>query len=101
MICLVHVDIITFNIFSQILKDATLFFLRGTPNLATVLPAMDHIDNVFTNGMLPSSKNNIAIRVAIEVAKKTLNRYYSLTDFSELYRIAIGLFTSYSYPLIW
>jgi hypothetical protein len=28
------------------LKDATLFFSRRTPNLATVIPAMDHIDNV-------------------------------------------------------
>ena len=29
---------------SQLFKDATLFFSRATPNLATVIPAMDHID---------------------------------------------------------
>jgi hypothetical protein len=27
----------------QVLKDATLFFSRSTPNLATVIPAMDFI----------------------------------------------------------
>jgi hypothetical protein len=31
---------------SQLLKDATLFFLRTTPNITTVIPAMDHIDQV-------------------------------------------------------
>ena len=76
------------------LKDATLYFSRGTPNLATIIPAMDHIDNVFTNACLPGSMNNPAIRAAIEVAKKTLNRYYTLTDLSELYRIAMGEFGS-------
>jgi hypothetical protein len=33
---------------SQILKDATTFFSHSTPNLATVIPVMDHIDNTFT-----------------------------------------------------
>ncbi|KIK72755.1 hypothetical protein PAXRUDRAFT_43783, partial [Paxillus rubicundulus Ve08.2h10] len=32
----------------SILKDATLFFSRSTPNLATVIPAMDHIDQQLT-----------------------------------------------------
>ena len=53
---------------------------------------MDHIDNVFTNACLPGSANDPAIRAAIEVAKRTLNRYYTLTDLSELYRIAMGEF---------
>jgi hypothetical protein len=51
---------------------------------------MDHIDMVFTNACLPTSKFNPAVRAAIKIAKKTLNRYYSLTDASELYRIAMG-----------
>jgi hypothetical protein len=72
------------------LKDATLYFSRGTPNLPTVIPAMDHIDTIFTNATLPSSKNHLAVRAAIETAKHTLNKYYSLTDFSEVYRIAMG-----------
>jgi hypothetical protein len=32
----------------KIFKDATLFFSRGTPNLATVIPAMDLIDEHLT-----------------------------------------------------
>ncbi|KAN0137507.1 hypothetical protein V8E53_004558, partial [Lactarius tabidus] len=30
----------------KIFKDMTLFFSHGTPNLATIIPAMDHIDKV-------------------------------------------------------
>jgi hypothetical protein len=52
---------------------------------------MDHIDTTFTNYTLPSSKKHPAIRAAVEIAKKTLNKYYSLTDASELYRIAMGV----------
>jgi hypothetical protein len=55
-----------------------------------VIPAMDHIDMVFTNACLPTSKFNPAVRAAIKIAKKTLNRYYSLTDASELFRITMG-----------
>jgi hypothetical protein len=78
----------------QILKDATLFFSRSTPNLATVIPAMDLIDETLTTHsmnrqLLPS------IRVAAGLAKKTLNRYYELTDSSEVYRIAMGMFFIY------
>lgn len=57
----------------QILKDATLFFSRATPNLATVIPAMDHIDTEFTNAIKPTSSKNPAIRAAIGLGKKTLN----------------------------
>jgi hypothetical protein len=66
--------------YAQILKDATLYFSHGTPNLPTVIPAMDHIDTVFMNATLPSSKNHPAVHAAIEMAKRTLNKYYSLTD---------------------
>jgi len=33
-----------------------------------------------------------AIKASLELGKKTLNRYYSLTDSSEVYRIAMGTF---------
>ncbi|KAF8219411.1 hypothetical protein L208DRAFT_1076893, partial [Tricholoma matsutake] len=72
-----------------ILKDATLYFSHGTPNLPTVIPAMDHIDMAFTNVTLPSSKNHPAVRAAIKIAKWTLNKYYSLTDTSEVYQISM------------
>lgn len=74
---------------TQILKDATLFFSRATPNLATTIPAMDHIDQVLTSNSL-DNHFTLAIRAALGTAKKTLNHYYQLTDDSEVYRIAMG-----------
>ncbi|KAJ3499225.1 hypothetical protein NLJ89_g10123 [Agrocybe chaxingu] len=72
------------------LKDAMLFFSRATPNLATVIPAMDYIDTQLT-----TQGHNTALKslvcAAIGMAKKTLNRYYTLTDSSEVYRIAMIL----------
>lgn len=53
---------------------------------------MDFLDSCFTDAITPSDKQTkkVAIRAALEVAKKTLNRYYSLTDDSDVYRIAMG-----------
>lgn len=50
---------------------------------------MDHIDNVLEN-FAQDTKYHIAIRSAVNLARRTLNRYYSLTDASEVYRIAMG-----------
>jgi hypothetical protein len=55
-----------------------------------VIPAMDHIDQVFTNCILKKELLEPAIRAALGLAKRTLNRYYSLTDKSEVYRIAMS-----------
>ncbi|GLB35657.1 hypothetical protein LshimejAT787_0212220 [Lyophyllum shimeji] len=74
----------------EILKHATTFFSRSTPNLATVIPAMDLIDQKFTTDSLDKTYEP-AIRVALNFAKKTINRYYTKTDDSELYRIAMVL----------
>ena len=76
----------------QILKDATLFFSRSTPNLAIVIPAMDKIDRRF-NDILKKSTIDNSIKSAVHLALATLNRYYSLTDASEVYWIAMS--TSY------
>ncbi|KAF8579675.1 hypothetical protein K439DRAFT_1648431 [Ramaria rubella] len=76
----------------QILKDATLFFSQGMPNLMTVIPAKDHIDQHFASSSL-NHKYNAAICTSLVITKKTLNRYYDLTDTSEVYCIAmVGLF---------
>jgi hypothetical protein len=77
------------NLLIQIFKDATLFFSRSTPSLATVIPAMDHIDETLTNNSL-DTKFEPSIRAALAIAKKTLNRYYNATDQSEVYRVAMG-----------
>jgi len=66
-----------------------------------VIPAMDHIDQVSTNCTTKKEQLEPAIRAAPGPAKQTLNRYYSLTDFSEVYRIAMGaFFLFYTYFLI-
>ena len=74
---------------TQILKDTTLYFSRSTPNLATVIPAMDLMDEKLTTYSL-NRQYSPAIRAAIGLAKRTLNQYYQLTDSSDTYRIAMG-----------
>ncbi|KAF8266786.1 hypothetical protein EI94DRAFT_1583587 [Lactarius quietus] len=75
----------------KIFKDATLFFSRdGVPNLATMIPAMDHIDEVLATHTT-NRQFSISIQVALTVGKRTLNHYYSKTDFSEVYGIAMVL----------
>ena len=75
----------------QIFKDATLYFSRSTPTLVTVIPAMDHIDETLTLQSLDSDYEP-AIRMALGLAKKVLNRYYSATDHSEVYHIAMSTY---------
>ena len=73
----------------QIFKDATLFFSRETPNVAKVIPAMDHIDNHLATAVKNGSYKP-AIQAALTIGKKLLNKYYAATDHSELYRIAMS-----------
>jgi hypothetical protein len=79
------------TIFSQLFKDATLFFSWSTPNLATVIPAMDHID-----AHLATASQNLkfspAIRASLALGKTHLNKYYDMTDHSEVYQIAMSEF---------
>ena len=71
------------------LKDTTLFFSRATPNLANVIPTMDIINNRLT-AKANDPAISLVIRSAIGLAKKTLNCYYSRTNDSEAYRIAMS-----------
>jgi hypothetical protein len=50
---------------------------------------MDSIDETLTTNSL-NAKYSPAIRAALGIAKKTLNRYYNATDQSDVYRIAMG-----------
>jgi hypothetical protein len=66
-----------------------LFFSRSTPSIATVIPAMDHIDqHLATSAVDPTLSH--AMQAAATIGKQTLNKYYSATDHSEIYRIAMG-----------
>ncbi|KAG2747575.1 hypothetical protein P692DRAFT_201716457 [Suillus brevipes Sb2] len=68
----------------------TMFFSRSTPNLATVIPAMDLIDEKLTTYSL-DDKYLPTICAAMGLAKKTLNRYYQSTEHSDVYCIAMIL----------
>ena len=59
------------------------------PNLASVIPAMDLMDREFTS-YAHSQSYSAPICSSMELAQKTLSRYYSSTDKSVLYRIAMG-----------
>ncbi|TRM60917.1 hypothetical protein BD626DRAFT_406757, partial [Schizophyllum amplum] len=73
------------------LKDATEYFSRASsPNLPFVIIAMDELDQcVATMSIQPDIEP--AIRAAAALAKRTLNRYYSLTDQADAYRISMVL----------
>jgi hypothetical protein len=61
--------------------------------------AQSHHSNSCDGSHRPSSKHSgvdciydAPIRAALAMGKKTLNRYYTLTDASEVYRIAMSAF---------
>jgi hypothetical protein len=65
-------------------------------NLAKVIPAMDHIDQHLATAARDDTYKP-CIQAAVAMGKKLLNKYYSYTDHSELYRIAM----SKSSPCSW
>lgn len=78
----------------QIFKHATLFFSRDTPNISTVIPAMDLIDEHLATSA-DGTTLTTSVRSALAIGKRTLNRYYDKTDYSEIYRIAMSELTFY------
>lgn len=59
---------------------------------------MDAIDQAFTDGSL-NDEYSIAIQVALDFGKRMMNKYYTLTDESDIYRIALCSFFLFWY--IW
>lgn len=57
---------------------------------------MDYLDQQLTNSAL-DPKFPRSIKTAISLGKKTLNKYYNMTDHSEIYRIAMGLSYLFDY----
>ena len=51
---------------------------------------MDLLDEQLTSNSLNRTRFNVSIRASLGVAKRTFNRYYNMTDWSEVYRIAMG-----------
>jgi hypothetical protein len=52
---------------------------------------MDRIDEVLTTNAL-DKQYSISVQAALAMGKKTLNRYYSKTNFSDVYRIAMSTY---------
>jgi len=50
---------------------------------------MDHIDEHLATAAI-DNEYPLAIKAALAIGKKTLNRYYDKTDHSEVFRIAMG-----------
>lgn len=53
---------------------------------------MDMIDLQLGTKHRQTSQYDYAIRTAMGIAKRTLNKYYELTDSAEAYRIAMSTF---------
>ncbi len=66
--------------------------VRARPLLHEVIPVMDLLE-----GMLKEASENRALKPAVRVAaslgRAVLNRYYSKTDDSIMYRLAISTYT--------
>ena len=59
------------------------------PSIASVIPAMDHLNEHLALASV-NQKYDPAIRAAVAIGKKTLNCYYDQMDHSELYWIAMS-----------
>lgn len=53
---------------------------------------MDMIDLQLGTKHRQTAEYDYAIRTAMGIAKRTLNKYYELTDSAEAYRIAMGMY---------
>jgi hypothetical protein len=64
------------------------YFSRDSASIAGVIPAMDTLCGTLN----PETKQqyHTSILAAIALARKKMNRYYSLTDEAAPYRIAMG-----------
>ncbi|KAE9393110.1 hypothetical protein BT96DRAFT_1052452, partial [Gymnopus androsaceus JB14] len=78
-----------------ILKDATEFFSSNSLNISAVIPAMDTINEASATGIIEQKELCTPLCYALLVGKKTLNKYYSLSDDSHIYRIAMVLHPSF------
>ena len=76
----------------------TLEFSTDTPCIANVIPAMDRMHDDL-RAACNNEEYSTAICAALKVGMNLLNKYYSITDNSEVYRIAMGTLFSYFSPL--
>jgi hypothetical protein len=85
-----------------VFKDATLYFSSEKHcKITQGIPTMDKIDNIITATVVSSAPSTGApnkhvihgsIKSALKLAKKVMNKYYSATDESKVYQVAMGMF---------
>lgn len=51
---------------------------------------MDAIDEQFATGIVEGHELSVPLKHALAIGKRTLNKYYALTDASDIYRMAMG-----------
>ncbi|KAJ2921481.1 hypothetical protein H1R20_g15613, partial [Candolleomyces eurysporus] len=78
----------------KVFKMMTLHFSSETASLTDVIPAMDQMYSELTTAA-KNKELHISLRSALSLGVDLLNKYYSLTDESEVYQIAIILHPSY------
>jgi hypothetical protein len=77
----------------QIYKDATLFFSQDQVLMITnIIPTMDHIDSLLNNATTEPLSSSV--KHALTFVCKSINKYYSKTDVSNVYHIAMGTLQS-------
>lgn len=73
----------------------TLEFSTDTPCTAAVIPVMDKMHAELT-AAVENEDYSPALRAALSLGKNLLDKYYSLSDDSEIYRIATGMYNIYA-----
>lgn len=69
-----------------------MFFSADNASLSAIIPAMDALDQSFATGIVNQQLLSEPLRHALSIGKRTLNKYYQLTDDSHLYRMAMSTF---------
>ena len=76
----------------QILKEGTEFFSMSTLPVSSIILAIDTIDRTFMTASMGGNFFSLSIKVALELSKCILNKYYNLTNESEIHWVSIGKF---------
>ena len=66
-----------------------MFFSQGRPNINSIIPAMDYLDQQLTTSAFNMRYSKL-IKASITLGKKTLNWCYDTTDQLKIYCIAMG-----------
>ena len=57
---------------------------------------MDAIDRAFTTASMGGNHFSLPIKVTLDLGKCIINKYYNLTDESEIYQVSIGMSAVFS-----